>query len=138
MKKIFLACGILLAVGLTACFIWWYMPTAFLSDVAPEDVARIEVFNGMSGTRFVIEDTTDIEYIVGRIGDVKMRKEEWEQVDGFVYSLSFYGKDGARISHFILNDEDIIRDGNIEYETAFETDHDPLCFYYIRDLEAKQ
>ena len=136
MKKILLACSALLFAALTACFIWWYMPTAFLADIAPTDVARIEVFNGMSGEGFTIADADDIEYIVSKIGDVKMRKEEYEAVDGFVYSLAFYGKDGALIEQFVLNDEESIRDGNIKYETAFETDEDPLCFCHIRAIEA--
>lgn len=138
MKKILLACGVLLFAALTACFIWWYMPTTFLKNTDPADVARIEVFNGMSGERFTIADAADIEYIVSKIGDVKMRKEEYEAVDGFMYSLSFYGKDGALIEQFVFDDEDSIRVGNLEYEIAFETDVDALCFFYIREIESRK
>ncbi len=139
MKKIILigACAALLiafAIGL----IWWHLPTAFLADVAPEDVARIEVFNGTNGEQFVIEDRTDIAYIVSKIGDVKMRRVEWEQKDGFVYSLSFWAADGSRITGFLLNGPASVRDGDIEYEPKYETEEDALCFEYIKSLEPKQ
>ena len=139
MKKIILICaGAVLLIALLIGFVWWHVPTVFLEDVDPADVARIEVFNGTNGERFAIEDSTDIVYIVEKIGDVKMQREEWEVVDGFVYSLSFYTADGTCIEKFILNDDDTIRDGNMEYETVYETEHDPLCFYYIKDLEDVQ
>ena len=137
MKKIFLACGVLLFAALTACFIWWYMPTTFLKNTDPADVARIEVFNGTNGKRFTIDNREDIEYIVAKISDVKMRKAEYSHVDGFVYSISFYGADGERIDGFILNG-DTIRDGAIKYEIAYETYEDPLCFAYIKSIEARQ
>ena len=127
---------VLLAALLTG-YIWWYMPTYFLKDVDPADVAKITVFNGTTGQSFAIEDREDISYIVGKISDVRMRKEEYGHVDGFVYSISFYAADGTRIDGFILNG-DTIRDGAIRYETVYETDDDPLCFAYIKALEETQ
>ena len=139
MKKIIPigVCAVLLiafAVGL----IWWHLPTAFLADVAPEDVARIEVFCGATGQSFTIEDAADIEYIVTKIADVQMRRVEWEQKDGFVYSLSFWAADGSRIVGFLLNGPASVRDGDIEYEPKYETEEDALCFEYIKSLEPKQ
>lgn len=139
MKKIIFICAvgvvlISLAIGLT----WWYLPTTFLADTESADVARIEVFSGTTGQSFAIEDRADIEYIVTKIQDVKMKKTEYSQVDGFVYSLSFYATDGTRIDGFILNGSDTIRDGAVRYEAALETDYDALCFAYIKDLEEAQ
>lgn len=127
---------VLLGVLLTG-YIWWYMPTYFLNDVAPGDVARIAVFNGTTGQSFTIEDSEDIDYIVTKIADVRMRKEEYCHVDGFVYSISFYDTDGERIDGFVLNGN-TIRDGAIRYEMVYETDEDPLCFEYIKALEEAQ
>ena len=139
MKRILLigACAALV-IAFAIGFIWWHLPTAFLADVAPEDVARIEVFNGTSGERFTIEDSADISHIVTKIQDVKMRKEEWEQKDGFVYSLSFWATDGSKIAGFLLNGPASIRDGDIEYEPRYETEYDALCFVYIQQLESAQ
>ena len=136
-RKILLACGVLLFAALTVFVIWWYMPTTFLKNTDPADVARIEVFNGTNGQRFVIEERADIEYIVAKISDVKMRKVEYSHVDGFVYSISFYTADGTRIDGFILNGK-TIRDGAIKYEIAYETCEDPLGFAYIKALEEAQ
>ena len=136
MKKriLWIAVGVVLPVAFLVGFIWWQLPTVFLADVAPADVARIEVFNGTDGKRFVIEDTADIEYIVTNIQRVKMYKEGWEIKDGFLYSLSFYAADGSRMAHLELNGEESIRDGNMEYECEY----DVLCFGYIKDIEARQ
>ena len=139
MKKIIPigVCAVLL-IAFAVGFIWWHLPTAFLADVAPEDVARIEVFCGATGQSFTIEDAADIEYIVTKIADVQMRRVEWEQKDGFGYSLSFWAADGSRITGFLLNGPDAIRDGDIDYEPRYETEVDALCFAYIKQLEAKQ
>ena len=127
---------VLLGVLLTG-YIWWYMPTYFLKNVASADVAKIEVFNGTTGERFSIEDRQDIDYIVSKIADVRMRKDEYGHVDGFVYSISFYGADGECIESFILNGN-TIRDGAIRYEMVYETEEDALCFEYIKAIEAAQ
>ena len=139
MKKIIPigVCAVVL-IAFAVSFIWWYLPTTFLADVAPADVARIEVFSGATGKGFTIEDAADIEYIVTKIADVQMRRVEWEQKDGFVYSLSFWAADGSRITGFLLNGPDAIRDGDIDYEPRYETEYDALCFEYIKQLEAEQ
>jgi hypothetical protein len=135
-RALLLVVGGVLLAALLAGFIWWHLPVTFLKDVDPAQVARIEVFDGTAGERFVIEDPADIEYIVRKIADVKMRKREYSRVDGFTYSLSFTAADGRILERFILNSTDSIRDGNIAYEIALETEEDPLCFLYIKAIEA--
>ena len=135
-RAVLLVVGGVLLAALLAGFVWWHLPVTFLKDMDLAQVARIEVFNGSTGERFVIEEDADIEYIVRKIGDVRMRKAEWSQVDGFVYSLSVYGTDGRKLDSFILNSTDSIRDGNIAYEIALETEEDPLCFLHIKAIEA--
>ncbi len=134
-KRLLIVAGSVLLAVFLAGFVWWHSPTTFLKDVDPTDVARIEVFNGNTGQRFAIEDAADIEYIVRKIGDVKMRKEAYGHVDGFTYSLSFVAADGTKITQFILNGSDTIRDGAIRYGAALETEEDALCFEYIKALE---
>ena len=136
-KHLFIIIGCVLIAALLAGYIWWYMPVRFLGRVDPAEVARIEVFNGTCGERFSIEEREDIEYIVSKISDVKMRKVEYSHVDGFIYSVSVYDAAGERIDGFILNGE-TIRDGAIKYEIAYETYEDPLCFEYIKAIEAAQ
>ena len=137
-KWLLIGAGVLLLALLLAFCIWWFTPTVFLKDVNPADVARIEVFNGTTGERFAIENSADIEYIVRKIGDVRLQNKEWEQVDGFAYSLSFWAADGTCIEQFMLNGDDRIRDGYLEYEQMYETEEDPLCFKYIKNLEESQ
>lgn len=135
-KRLWIIVACLLLAAVLAGLIWWHLPTTFLTGLDPADVARIEVFNGSTGERFVIEEDADIEYIVRKIADVKMRKREYSRVDGFTYSLSFTAADGRILERFILNSTDSIRDGNIAYEIALETEEDPLCFLYIKAIEA--
>jgi hypothetical protein len=101
-KCLFIIIGCILLAALLAVYIWWYMPVRFLGRVDPADVARIEVFNGTNGQRFSIEDREDITYIVGKIADVRMRKAEYGQVDGFVYSISGAYYDGVLAPLFAL------------------------------------
>ena len=136
-KKLWIVIAAVLLAVLLAGYIWWYMPTRFLKNADPAEVAQIKVFNGTTGQSFTIGEREDIEYIVSKISDVKMRKVEYSHVDGFVYSISFYGADGERIDGFVLNGE-TIRDGAIKYEIAYETYEDPLCFEYIKALEEAQ
>ena len=149
-RKIVLLCvGAVLLLVLTAGFVWWQLPVVFLEDVAPAAVTRIEIFNGTNGQCFSVEDRSDIELIVRRIQSVKVYREEWEERDGFVYSLSFYTADGERIAHFEINDSDTLREGNMEYEAEYDEDdygmlgisdehYDALGFYYIEALEREQ
>ncbi len=141
-KRLWIRAGVallsVLLAGMLIGYIWWYSPTFFLKDVIPADVVRIEVFNGSTGQRFSIEDAADMEYIVRKIGDVKMRKEAYEHVDGFTYSLSFVAADGTKIAQFILDSSDTIRDGAIRYGAVLETEEDALCFEYIKALEKAQ
>ena len=136
-KKLWIVIAAVWLAVLLVGYIWWYMPTSFLKNADSAEVAQIKVFNGTTGQSFTIGEREDIEYIVSKISDVKMRKVEYSHVDGFVYSISFYGADGERIDGFVLNGE-TIRDGAIKYEIAYETYEDPLCFEYIKALEEAQ
>lgn len=134
-RKVLLICaGAALLLAIILGLLWWRLPVVFLEDVDPASIARIEVFNGASGHRFTIENDADISHIVTNIQRTKMYKKEWEEKDGFVYSLSFYAADGSRIAGFLLNGSDTVRDGNMEYEC----ESDALCFAYIRNIEAGQ
>ena len=134
-KRLLIVVACVLLAAALLCFVWWYLPTTFLKNVEHTDVARIEVFNGSTGQRFAIENADDIEYIVRKIGDVKLRKAEYSHVDGFAYSISFKAADGTVLERFILNASDSIRDGAIRYEVVLESYEDPLCFEYIKTLE---
>ena len=124
----------ILVIGLA----WWYTPAAFLSDVAPEDITRIEVCNGTSGEKFTITDRDDITYIVTGIQDTKMRKQEFAKKDGFVYSMSFYTEKGKAVAQFELNGENVICDGEVTYKTMYDGEFDPLGFQYVQILDERK
>ena len=119
--------ALLLLFGLA----WWHSPVTLLRGVNPADVARIEVSSGSTGKSFCIEDADTIARIVSNIQAAKLHREEWEQIDGFSYSLSFYKADGTRIDAFILNGDDEIRKGDMTLECESEL----LCFELLRELE---
>ena len=122
-----------LALLLLIGFVWWHMPVALLQDVDAADVAYIEVSSGSTGKASRIEDADTIARIVSNIQAAKLHREDWEQIDGFSYSLSFYKTDGTRIDAFILNEDDEIRKGDMTWECERES----LCFDLIRELEKK-
>lgn len=104
-KNVWLLIALLLALSCVIFFLWWRAPVTFLEDVNPVDVSYIFVFNGNTGNSFRVENGEDIAYIVTNIQSIEMRKEKRSaNVDGFLFSLSFYGQNGELIDAFIVNE----------------------------------
>ena len=130
-RNLWLLLPLLLVLLCVLFFLWWRAPVTFLANVNPADVSCISVFNGSTGNSFRIENNEDIAHIVTNIQGLEMRKEKWSaNVDGFLFSLSFYGRDGELIDAFIVN-ESKLRDDPFFY--TFE--NGTLCTEKLRALE---
>ena len=130
-RNLWLLLPLLLVLLCVLFFLWWRAPVTFLDGVDPADVSYISVFNGSTGNSFRVENNEDIVHIVTNIQGLEMRKEKWSaNVDGFLFSLSFYGRDGELIDAFIVN-ESKLRDDPFFY--TFE--NGTLCTEKLRALE---
>ena len=107
---LFVIAAILILAGVTV-LAFWNMPKTFLKSVDVADVAYIAVFNGSTGHGFRVESSADIAEIVTNLQGIEARKEKSAaNIDGFLFRLSFYGRDGECIDTLIVNRQGISDD----------------------------
>jgi len=134
MKKstiILIAIFSIVAIAFTALFVWWFSPVSLLKGVEADNVTRIRVFNGSTGTEFYIDDAYNIGEIVTDIKNAKLYKSGIsENEDGFSFSLSFY--DGETLlDELIVNGAGTIRKDPFFYEDRDES----LPFDWLENYE---
>jgi hypothetical protein len=96
-------------------------------------VSSITVFDGNTGNGFVIEDESEIQYIVENIQSIAMTR--WKvsvNYMGYSFRMKFYDNSGKEIDSFIINSTDTIRD-----DPFFYCSNGDLCFDYLKELEDK-
>lgn len=113
---------IVLAVAIVALSVlgaWYFTPKVFLRGVEPDEVDRIEVFDGGTGKRFFVDRDSDICAIVESIQGIEMKRGKISSnYDGFAFSLKFLDKEGNVIDSFIINSLSTIRDDPFFYHTG--------------------
>ena len=135
MKKKYIILGIVVVLLLSA-FIWWNVPTSFLSSVNVNEITSIHVLNGNNGNAFDIESQEDILYIVDNIQKQSFEKDGVSLFRmGTLYTLSFYNGDGKPVSKFIVNGDDVIRKDPFFYRT--NSDGLQAVIDYLDTLEDK-
>ncbi len=103
-------------VSLSVLGAWYFTPKVFLRGVEPDEVDRIEVFDGGTGKRFFIDRDSDILAIVENIKSIEMKRGKISSnYDGFAFSLKFLDKEGNVIESFIINSVNVIRDDPFFY-----------------------
>lgn len=97
--------------------LWWFMPTRFLRDVSPQEIAAIEVVNGSNGNRFKITAPEDIAFIVEHIRQPQFHKTQLSLFyTGTYYQMGFMDANGTEIDHFYINSYRLIRKDPFFYE----------------------
>jgi hypothetical protein len=135
-KKILLTVAVIIAAAITVFAVWYFFPVTFLRDIEPSDVKSISIANDCSGNEFVVEDPTEIEYIVKSIQNVKMRKDSIsEGKKGWLFNLEFYDIDGTEIDRFYVEGDYKIRKDPYYYSVYRSSGR--LCAYYLGELEKK-
>ena len=118
MKKKYIMFGIVVLL-VASTFIWWSVPTTFLSSVNANEITAIHVRNGSNGNAFEIKNQEDILYIVDNIQKQSLEKDRVSLFNmGTLYTLSFYNDNGKLISKFIVNSDDTIRKDPFFYRTS--------------------
>lgn len=110
---------------------WIYVPVTFLKGTAPEDIARIVLFDGNTGDELEVTAQKDITHIVENVQSVPVRREGIAFLNlGYRFIMTFEGADGTEIAKFTINDENTIR-GKFFY---YINEDGGLCFDYLWHL----
>ncbi|HBV97590.1 MAG: hypothetical protein JL50_03910 [Peptococcaceae bacterium BICA1-7] len=114
-------------------WIWWNLPTSIIK-ISPQEVSKIEVFDGNTGKAVVITDTTDIEHIIKNLNTVFIKKEKISiGYMGTSFRTTIY-KNGVVYKKFIINSSNTIRKDPFFYRASSES----IDYHYIRELIDKK
>jgi hypothetical protein len=131
--KITLVILVIAAAAIAILALWYFTPKTFLKGIEPSDVKSISVFDGSSGNGFVIDDGSEIQYIVENIQSTPMTRGKVSLgYSGYSFRMKFYDTGGKEIDSFIINHATTIRDDPFFYRCS-----GGLCFDYLRELEDK-
>ena len=107
---------IMLLSAMVICLIGiivWYNVSLNLTDLAPDEVMEIVVFNGNSGETTHITDEQQIQHIIQNLNDVEVKRSKPSVgYTGYSFKITIYLSDGNEAdgwNNFIINSEDTIR-----------------------------
>lgn len=130
-QKIFLAAAAIIVIAALGMTAWYFWPKTFLSGIEPSAVKSIHVFDGNTGKEYVIDDVTDVSYIVENIRGVEMKRGKISAFKaGYSLRMVFCDGGGKEIDSFIMNSADTIRD-----DPFFYSCDGGLCYDYLKELE---
>lgn len=110
----------------------WQKPIKLLKHVDERKISRIEVFNGHTGNRFVIEHKDDVDFILSNIQNAKLKRDSISLgYMGYEYRLEFYNLAGKKIEEVIINSEDTLRKDPFFYREQ----NSILCIEYLQLIE---
>jgi hypothetical protein len=131
-RKIALLILVVVVAAIAISAAWYFTPKTFLKGIDPSHVGSIAVFNGNNGNGFVIEEESEIQYIVENIQRTPMTREKVSVgYTGYSFRMKFYDNRGKEIDSFILNSATTIRDDPFFYRCS-----GGLCFDYLEYLMA--
>lgn len=134
-QKIILYSAIgVLALVILAFSVWYNTPKTFLDGFFADEVGSIEVFDGSTGKRFVIERADEIKAVVENLQENAAERGKMSvHYDGIGFSLKFLDTDGNLIDTFAINSKETVRDDPFFYHTK----SDGFCYDYLDQLEQK-
>ena len=122
---------IILLSAMVICLIGiivWYNVSLNLTDLVPDEVMEIVVFNGNSGNTTHITDKDIIRHIIDNLNDVEVKRSRPSVgYSGYSFKVTIYLSDGNEAddwNNFIINSDDTIRKdpffysvtkGNVDY-----------------------
>lgn len=126
-KKIVIVLSVIL-ICLIGVIVWYNTPLG-LTDLAPDEVMEIVVFNGNSGERTHISDEQQIQHIIQNLNDVEVKKSKPSVgYMGYSFKMTIYLSDGNEAdgwNNFIINSENTIRKDPFFYSVVSgEIDYD--------------
>ena len=126
-KKIVIVLSVIL-ICLIGVIVWYNTPLG-LTDLAPDEVMEIVVFNGNSGETTHISDEQQIQHIIQNLNDVEVKRSKPSVgYMGYSFKMTIYLSDGNEAdgwNNFIINSENTIRKDPFFYSVVSgEIDYD--------------
>ena len=126
-KKIVIVLSVIL-ICLIGVIVWYNTPLS-LTDLAPDEVMEIVVFNGNSGETTHVTDEQQIRYIIQNLNDVEVKRSKPSVgYMGYSFKMTIYLSDGNEAdgwNNFIINSENTIRKDPFFYSVVpGEIDYD--------------
>ena len=126
-KKIVIVLSVIL-ICLIGVIVWYNTPLG-LTDLAPDEVMEIVVFNGNSGETTHISDELQIQHIIQNLNDVEVKRSKPSVgYMGYSFKMTIYLSDGNEAdgwNNFIINSENTIRKDPFFYSVVSgEIDYD--------------
>ena len=121
MKKKIIVLLSAMAICLIGIIVRYNVPLN-LTNLDPDEVMEIIVFNGNSGETTHITDKQQIRYIIQNLNDVEVKK--WKPsvgYTGYSFKITIYLSDGNEAdgwNNFIINSEDTIRKDSFFYSVV--------------------
>ena len=89
---------IAIAVLVLGAVVSYFLPKRFGRNVTPSQVDRISVFDGSTGTSFLITAPEDIEYIVTNIQSIPMKRAGFStNRTGFTFKIRYLDHSGKEM-----------------------------------------
>ena len=110
--------------------IWWLIPSKMIR-INPQDVLKINIFNGNNGKEIVITERSEIEHIINNIKSISFRKGKISiGYMGYSFRTTIYKSNGSVYKTFIINSKDTIRKDPFFYKDSTGS----IDYNYIKDL----
>ncbi len=121
------------AILLTGIIVWFNIPLD-LMDLAPDEVAKIVVFNGNTGNTTHITDQEQIQHIIENLNDVEVKRSKPSVgYSGYSFKVTIYLSDGNEAgdwNNFIINSDDRIRKDPFFYSVTKGS----IDYSYLEDI----
>lgn len=120
----------IIIVVVAAGLIWWNSPCT-ITDISPEKVSKIEIFNGGTGKEYTITDEFDIIHIIRNLNEVSLKREKISLgYMGYSLRTTIYKHNGNVYKRFIINSRDTIRKDPFFYRDSSES----IDYDYIQKI----
>lgn len=92
-----------------------YLPKNLIT-VRPQNVSKIEIFDGNLGKSVTVTETADLEHIITNLNGITFRKDKFSLgYLGYRFRVTIYRDDGKKYKELIINSTDLIRYGSFFY-----------------------
>lgn len=121
-------------VGLAiSIFALTYIPRRIV-NIEPDEVTKIEVFNGSSGEALTITEPSEVAHIISNLNQIKFQKGRPSLFRlGYGYELVIHGEKEQKYRKLILNSNDTIRYNGFFYQDSM----DRIDMDYLDNLYSK-
>lgn len=116
----------------------WYTSPLDLIQLNPEDVEKISIFDGNTGTSLHLTKDEDIAYIINNLNAVKLKRSKISLgYLGYSFKTTIYLNNGEKVAgwnDFIINPKDTIRKDPFFYRVV----EGSIDYQYINSLIQEQ